>query len=214
MSIFELQSEQETTASQHSTSAYTALNSKDQEAVREADALVFMKWPTPKLTPDERTIYAEDLAILCKEFHGIALRDSIAWHRQHSKRRPSAAEIRERCEVLRAHVNGKQEDKAVRDMQEYERRIESHPDEFVPVALIIRDTREYVAERIKHFGSGPVDPVWRDKWWQWRNAKTEGEWSEMRAQGVKGIGFKQEPRDRSGRPIRPAGELLRMGGAA
>lgn len=214
MSIFELQSEQETIGSQHSTSAYTALNSKDQEAIREADGLIFMKWPTPKLTADERTIYAEDLAILCKEFHGILLRDSVAWHRQHSKRRPTAAELRERCEVLRAQANGRQEDKGVRDMQEYERRIETHPEEFVPVALIIRDVQEYVGVRVNHFGHEPVDPIWRDEWWQWRNAATEAEWADWRAQGVKAVGFKDEPRDRSGRIIRPAGELSKIGGAA
>lgn len=214
MNTFELQSEAGSTEKQHSTSAYTGLREDDKEAVRAADALIFMRWTTPKLAHDERTVYAEDLAILCGEFHSIILRDAVAWHRQHTKRRPTVADLRERCEMLREQVRGRQQDTKVREMQEYERRIETHPDEFVPVQLIIRDTAAYVKERLKHFGHGEVDPVWRQQWWEWRNAATEQEWAAMRAKGVRSLRFREEERDRYGRPVRNAATLAPLGGAA
>ena len=212
MDTFELQSEPAATERQHSTSAYTALNPKDQEVVREADAVIFMRWPTPKLSADERTVFAEDLAVLCGEFHGVMMRDAVMYLRQHAQRRPTVAHIRERCDLLREQAKGKQKDAAVLADAEYRRRIQSHPEEFVPIALIIRDVAEYQVIRRKFESEHPgqtIDLMWRADWWEWRNEKTEQEWAEMRAKGVVALGYRQEEKDRYGRPLRAASDLVR-----
>jgi hypothetical protein len=181
-----------------SSKKYAQLGSDAQREVEGIRQTIFYRWPTPKVPADAMVDWEDDLAVLYIDFGFRVVSDAVSWHRQNTERRPSIPQIREQCKLIRTRTE-RTVSSSDKEHREYEAQVRQHianprDTSFVPFALVWRDFHEYqrLLAQCRARGVTPTQ-MEVDAWWDDRDARTDKEWSELRAQGVKGLVLRGGP---------------------
>jgi hypothetical protein len=165
-----------------------------QKEVEGFRASIFYRWPTPNVPAEGKLDWDDDLAVLYLDYGHRILDEAISFHRQNTEKRPSMAAIRERC-VMARQKSAAGHSKSDQEYARHERDVREHianpaNRDFIPFAMLMRDAITFQAIKAKAIAQGNFRREDAEQWWDWRNAETEKEWSEMRARGVKSVVFR------------------------
>lgn len=178
--------------------------------VRDLNNTVFRRWQTPAISDAGKFDFMDDLSVVYVDFGPRTLMDAMDDLRQSSKFRPKIADIREACGIVKSKTAGVHPNAHQADLNEYHARLRSHPEEFLPICLIVRDFNELRKLEKQHEEQGlTIDPQERADWLEYRNKKTEAEWAQMCADGRARNLENQSPSEQRGREMQPAESLFR-----
>ena len=135
-------------------------------------------WTSPQLSPEARLYFIDDVAVLFMAFGLKTLESAIDWYRQNHQRtsRPTIREVRDRC----SEIAGSKRRPLSDEMNNYFAELKNRPQDFVPVALIMRDAMNLSAlKRAREKVGNPMSREEVKAWFAKRNADTRAEWADM-----------------------------------
>ena len=157
---------------------FERLSESDQEDVNWMANSVLSIWPRPELSGDAKLYFIDDVALIFQKFGKALVQESIDHFRQHQEThsRPTVRALRDRCSERR----GSKKSAISPEMQDYYRDLAQHPEEFIPLALIVRDTLERVKRKRegKPFTASEIHAQTEASWAEWRAMVREGKHKE------------------------------------
>jgi len=164
------------------TKRYDRLAKEAQDCVRDLTNIVFRRWASPFVTAEGKIDFMDDLSAVYLDFGFSILDEAITDLRQSSARRPQIAEIRAACIARRTKASAPADGRSERTAAAAERwkDIRAHPEEYIPLEMVVRDGLELARLIREHREKGiPIDKAKEREWLEWRSEKTAQEWREM-----------------------------------